>query len=72
MSKYTPNEGLTGDDSDIEGRWKKAVNAINPMGTKGHLASAFANILYEMSHSELPHLIPASFRVGSLSSLVHN
>ncbi|KAG1850912.1 hypothetical protein F4604DRAFT_1807965 [Suillus subluteus] len=45
-----------------EGRWKKAVNAINPMGTKGRLASAFAHILYEMSHSELPHLIPASFR----------
>ncbi|KAG2363147.1 hypothetical protein BDR07DRAFT_1405053 [Suillus spraguei] len=45
-----------------EGRWRKAVNAINPMGTKGHLASAFASILYEMSHSELPHLIPASFR----------
>ncbi|KAG1771533.1 hypothetical protein EDD22DRAFT_574345 [Suillus occidentalis] len=45
-----------------EGRWKKAVNAINPMGTKGRLASAFANILYDMSHSELPHLIPTSFR----------
>lgn len=45
-----------------EGRWKKAVNAINPMGTKGNLALAFANILYEMSHSELPHLIPNTFR----------
>ncbi|KAG2057642.1 cysteine proteinase [Suillus hirtellus] len=45
-----------------EGRWRKAVNAVNPMGTKGNLASAFATILYEMSHSELPHLIPASFR----------
>ncbi|KAG1812891.1 uncharacterized protein BJ212DRAFT_438172 [Suillus subaureus] len=44
------------------GRWRKAVNAVNPMGTKGRLALAFANILYEMSHSELPHLIPASFR----------
>lgn len=45
-----------------EGRWKQAVNAINPMGTRGLLASAFAKILYEMSHSELPHLIPAAFR----------
>ncbi|KAG2137582.1 uncharacterized protein EDB93DRAFT_1253593 [Suillus bovinus] len=45
-----------------EGRWRKAVNLVNPMGTKGNLASAFAHILYDMSHSELPHLIPASFR----------
>ncbi|OAX40329.1 cysteine proteinase [Rhizopogon vinicolor AM-OR11-026] len=45
-----------------DGRWKAAVNAINPMGTKGQLASAFATILYEMSHSELPHLNPTMFR----------
>ncbi|KAG1857326.1 hypothetical protein DFJ58DRAFT_726903 [Suillus subalutaceus] len=41
---------------------RRLSTAINPMGTKGRLASAFAHILYEMSHSELPHLIPASFR----------
>ncbi|KAG1735883.1 uncharacterized protein EDB91DRAFT_1143324 [Suillus paluster] len=45
-----------------EGRWRKAVNAVNPMGTQGKLALAFANILYDMSHSELPHLIPTTFR----------
>ncbi|KAF8839000.1 cysteine proteinase, partial [Paxillus ammoniavirescens] len=45
-----------------DGGWKNAVNMLNPLGTKGSLAAAFANILYEMSHSELPHLTPVSFR----------
>ncbi|KAL4065925.1 hypothetical protein V8B97DRAFT_1865268 [Scleroderma yunnanense] len=45
-----------------DGRWKGAVNMLNPLGTKGGLAQAFANILYEMSHSELPHLTPLNFR----------
>ncbi|KIK96766.1 hypothetical protein PAXRUDRAFT_10598 [Paxillus rubicundulus Ve08.2h10] len=45
-----------------DGGWKNAVNMINPLGTKGSLAAAFANILYEMSHSELPHLTPVTFR----------
>jgi len=46
-----------------DGRWKNAVNMLNPLGTKGSLAFAFAQILYEMSHSELPHLNPFGFRV---------
>jgi ubiquitin carboxyl-terminal hydrolase 8 len=45
-----------------DGRWKNAVNMLNPLGTKGSLAGAFAQILYEMSHSELPHLNPSGFR----------
>ncbi|KAH7890898.1 hypothetical protein F5I97DRAFT_1975992 [Phlebopus sp. FC_14] len=45
-----------------DGRWKTAVNMLNPLGTKGSLAAAFAKILYEMSHSELPHLNPIAFR----------
>lgn len=36
---------------------------VNPLGTKGRLAGAFAQILYEMSHSELPHFTPFMFRV---------
>ncbi|KAH7914581.1 hypothetical protein BJ138DRAFT_1123351 [Hygrophoropsis aurantiaca] len=45
-----------------DGRWKNAVNMVNPLGTKGNLAHAFANILYDMSHSELPYLNPTTFR----------
>ncbi|KAG8221069.1 hypothetical protein J3R82DRAFT_2584 [Butyriboletus roseoflavus] len=45
-----------------DGRWKNAVNMVNPLGTKGSLARAFGQILYEMSHSELPHLTPSTFR----------
>ncbi|KAF9224073.1 cysteine proteinase [Gyrodon lividus] len=45
-----------------DGRWRGAVNMLNPLGTKGSLVTAFANILYDMSHSELPHLNPVAFR----------
>lgn len=45
-----------------DGRWKSAVNMHNHLGTEGRLAHAFANILYDMSHSELPHLNPLNFR----------
>jgi len=65
------NSELTG-VTDLDGRWKSAVNAINPMGTQGRLASAFATILYEMSHSELPHLTPTTFRVSLLFYRVYN
>jgi ubiquitin carboxyl-terminal hydrolase 8 len=46
----------------IDGRWKAAVNYMNPEGTKGELARGFAAILHEMSHSELPSIVPSDFR----------
>jgi hypothetical protein len=60
LVKHTYNEIA---DHIQDGRWKNAVNMLNPLGTKGSLAGAFAQILYEMSHSELPHLNPSGFRV---------
>ncbi|KAF8555660.1 cysteine proteinase [Imleria badia] len=45
-----------------DGRWRNAVNMVNPLGTKGNLAGAFAQILREMAHSELPYLNPLGFR----------
>ncbi|KAF8448877.1 hypothetical protein L210DRAFT_3388244 [Boletus edulis BED1] len=45
-----------------DGRWRSAVNMLNPLGTKGSLADAFAQILREMAHSELPYLNPIGFR----------
>lgn len=49
-----------------DGRWKSAVNMVNPMGTKGNLAHAFADILHEMWQGDLPYLSPYTFRVCSL------
>ena len=47
-----------------DGTWQRDVNMINPMGTKGRLAQAFANILREMSTSEMQTLTPIPFRVS--------
>ncbi|TFK48403.1 hypothetical protein OE88DRAFT_1664178 [Heliocybe sulcata] len=45
-----------------DGRWKSAINMVNPMGTKGNLTAAFASILHEMWHGEMPYLSPLQFR----------
>ncbi|EMD39329.1 hypothetical protein CERSUDRAFT_64183 [Gelatoporia subvermispora B] len=45
-----------------EGRWKNAVNMVNPLGTKGALAHAFASILREMWQGENQCLTPVTFR----------
>ncbi|KAI0091490.1 hypothetical protein BDY19DRAFT_930706 [Irpex rosettiformis] len=45
-----------------DGRWKNAVNMVNPMGTKGQLASAFANLLRELWQGEMASLTPLPFR----------
>ncbi|OBZ73629.1 Ubiquitin carboxyl-terminal hydrolase 8 [Grifola frondosa] len=45
-----------------DGRWKSAVNMVNPYGTKGNLAQAFANIIRDMWQGELQCLSPTTFR----------
>ena len=50
-----------------DGRWKSAVNMVNPLGTKGNLARSFSVILHEMWQADLPYLIPVNFRVRHLS-----
>lgn len=35
---------------------------VNPLGTKGNLAQAFASILHEMWQAEMPYLTPVNFR----------
>jgi len=49
----------------VDGRWKGAVNYMNPLGSKGKLAGAFAKLLHEMWGGDLPYLTPIDFRVGS-------
>ncbi|KZW00043.1 UCH-domain-containing protein [Exidia glandulosa HHB12029] len=51
-----------------EGRWKTAVNMMNPLGTKGQLANAFATLLHEMWHGDLPYRSPYQFRKTVCSS----
>ncbi|EPQ56117.1 hypothetical protein GLOTRDRAFT_137950 [Gloeophyllum trabeum ATCC 11539] len=45
-----------------DGRWKSAINMVNPMGSKGNLTAAFASILHEMWHGEMPYISPLQFR----------
>ncbi|TFK71676.1 cysteine proteinase [Pluteus cervinus] len=45
-----------------EGRWKSAVNAVNPLGSKGRLTSGFAKLVHEMWGGDLPYLTPIDFR----------
>lgn len=45
-----------------DGRYKHAINYMNPLGTKGKLTEAFASILHEMWHQETPIITPFTFR----------
>ncbi|KAI0695051.1 cysteine proteinase [Cerioporus squamosus] len=45
-----------------DGRWKSAVNMVNPMGTKGNLAKSFADILRDLWQGEGAALSPVTFR----------
>lgn len=55
----------------IDGRWKNAVNMLNPLGTKGNMAKGFASLLHEMWHGDLPYLAPYSFRVRLVHSFCY-
>jgi hypothetical protein len=51
-----------------DGPWQKAVNMVNPIGTKGHLAAAFAAILHDMWKQDQTYLVPTQFRVSVFHS----
>lgn len=51
----------------VDGRWKTAINFMNPDGTKGELAKAFAAILHEMWNVDVPWIAPIEFRVTRVS-----
>ncbi len=53
----------------VDGRWKSAVNMVNPLGTKGNLVHAFSMILHDLWHGEMPYITPFQFRVCTLVSL---
>ncbi|KAJ7625489.1 ubiquitin carboxyl-terminal hydrolase 4 [Roridomyces roridus] len=44
------------------GRWKSAVNTLNPMGSKGYLSGAFAKLVHTMWSGDLPYIVPIEFR----------
>jgi hypothetical protein len=43
---------------------------VNPMGTRGVLARAFAEVLHELWKAELPYISPINFRVRSFHERV--
>ncbi|KAI9440817.1 cysteine proteinase [Lactarius indigo] len=45
-----------------DGRWKSAVNMVNPLGTKGNIVHAFSGILHDLWHGEMPYITPYQFR----------
>ncbi|KAH8995056.1 cysteine proteinase [Lactarius hatsudake] len=45
-----------------DGRWKSAVNMVNPLGTKGNIVHAFSGILHDLWHGEMPYITPFQFR----------
>ncbi|KAJ7251294.1 ubiquitin carboxyl-terminal hydrolase 4 [Mycena rebaudengoi] len=44
------------------GRWKTAVNTVNPMGSKGILSGSFAKLVHSMWNGDLPYIMPVDFR----------
>jgi ubiquitin carboxyl-terminal hydrolase 8 len=47
-----------------DGSFKKAINYTNPLGTKGNLAGAFAELLKALWAEEYTFLSPVTFRVS--------
>ncbi|KAG8768252.1 ubiquitin-specific protease doa4 [Ceratobasidium sp. 428] len=45
-----------------DGRWQHEVNMLNPLGTRGEIASAFYHLLRDMWQAEMPYLTPIGFR----------
>ncbi|KAK7025134.1 ubiquitin carboxyl-terminal hydrolase 4 [Favolaschia claudopus] len=55
------------------GRWKTAVNTVNPLGSKGLLSDQFSSLIRQMWGGEFPYIIPMDFRkvVCKLNSQYH-
>lgn len=49
-----------------DGRWKSAVNTMNPLGSKGFIAQAFSSIVRDMWRGEYTYLSPTNFRVSKI------
>ncbi|KAJ7724434.1 hypothetical protein B0H14DRAFT_3003928 [Mycena olivaceomarginata] len=47
--------------SALDGRWKTAVNMVNPLGSKGLLSGVFAKLVYSMWSGDLLYIIPIDF-----------
>ncbi|KAI0036203.1 hypothetical protein K488DRAFT_76118 [Vararia minispora EC-137] len=45
-----------------DGSWSKAVNMLNPLGTKGAIAEAFSTLVRDMWNGQMPYITPFAFR----------
>lgn len=48
----------------LDGSFKRAINLYNPLGTKGNLAVAFAELLKALWEENYTFLSPVTFRVS--------
>jgi len=48
----------------IDGSFKRAINTVNPLGTKGDLAKAFATLVSMLWEESYTFLSPVTFRVS--------
>lgn len=48
----------------LDGRYKRDINVYNPLGTKGDLAHAFAELLGALWGENYTFLSPITFRVS--------
>ena len=53
-----------------DGSFKKSINIHNPLGMKGNLALAFAELLKALWKEDYTFLSPVTFRVSKLDSVV--
>lgn len=50
--------------NSVDGSYKKSINVQNPLGMKGNLANAFAELLKALWKEEYNFLSPVTFRVS--------
>lgn len=50
-------------DFFLQGRYKSEINKVNPLGRKGELAEAFADLVHEMWSGQNSYTIPRNFKL---------
>lgn len=58
-------------NTPVDGSYKKSINLYNPLGMKGNLANAFAELLKALWKEDYTFLSPVTFRVCEVSALLH-
>jgi len=57
-------------NTPVDGSYKKSINLYNPLGMKGNLANAFAELLKALWKEDYTFLSPVTFRVCEVYALL--